>query len=72
MLVSGGEALPYAPVSLADSTPMLANRIYLPNNAVALTSRYSTYAEIYRSQLWVSTLVNKLAMSTARLPLKVY
>jgi HK97 family phage portal protein len=38
-----------------------------------LTGQYwSSYADIYRQQVWVSTVVNKLAMGTARLPLKVY
>lgn len=32
----------------------------------------ASYAEIYREQLWVSTVVNKRATATARLPLKVY
>lgn len=35
-------------------------------------SLFSSYSEMYRRQLWVSTVVNKLAMGTARLPLKVY
>jgi HK97 family phage portal protein len=37
-----------------------------------LGERWATYGEIYRSQLWVSVVVNKLAKAQARLPLKVY
>jgi HK97 family phage portal protein len=33
---------------------------------------WATYAEIYRRQLWVAAVINKLAMGEARLPLKVY
>lgn len=33
---------------------------------------WASYAEIYRRQLWVAVLVNKLAKAQARLPLKVY
>lgn len=41
-------------------------------SSLALGTHWSSYAELYRRQLWVSTVVNKLAMGTARLPLKVY
>jgi HK97 family phage portal protein len=33
---------------------------------------WQSYAEIYRRQLWVAAVINKLAMGEARLPLKVY
>ena len=33
---------------------------------------WSSYAAIYRRQLWVYVLVNKVSHATARLPLKVY
>lgn len=33
---------------------------------------WKAHAEIYRSHLWVTAVVNKLAMGEARLPLKVY
>lgn len=35
-------------------------------------SHLGAYGAIYRSHLWVSVLVNKIANATARLPLKVY
>lgn len=41
-------------------------------NASVLGVRWGTYGEIYRTQLWVSVLVNKLAQAQARLPLPVY
>lgn len=37
-----------------------------------LGERWSSYGEIYRAQLWVAVLVNKLARAQARLPLPVY
>lgn len=37
-----------------------------------LEDRWASYGEIYRAQLWVSVLVNKLAKAQARLPLPVY
>jgi HK97 family phage portal protein len=33
---------------------------------------WSSYSGIYRSNIWVAALVNKIASATARLPLKVY
>src|SRR5688500_1789164 len=39
---------------------------------LALSGGWSSYAAIYRSQLWVQTVVSKRARGTARLPLKVY
>ena len=69
MLISGGQV---TPLSYADATPRFANRNYYPSNTLALANAYATYGAIYRSQVWVSTLVNKLAFAAARLPLKVY
>lgn len=42
------------------------------SHSLALGNRWASYSEMYRHQLWVSTVVNKLAMGTARLPLKSY
>jgi HK97 family phage portal protein len=55
-----------------DETPMFANRYYYSDNAIGLSGSVATYAAIYSEQLWVNTLVNKIAWNTARLPLKVY
>lgn len=41
-------------------------------SSVDLGARWSSYAEIYTQQLWVYSVVNKLAKATARLPLKTY
>jgi HK97 family phage portal protein len=47
--------------------------IYRGTGAAPLTGGYwASYAEIYRRQLWVAAVCNKLAMGEARLPLKVY
>lgn len=69
MLVSDGQL---SPVAFADSTPIAANAFYYPNTGLGLTAQFSTYSQIYRSQLWIATLVDKLGYATARLPLKVY
>lgn len=72
MLISDGALTPMTPVGLADSSPQYANPYYYPNVGIGLTDAFATYSAVYRSQVWVATLVNKLAFGTARLPLKVY
>ena len=69
MLLSDGNL---APIAFADSAPTVANSLYYPNSTIALANAHATYGQIYRSQVWVATLVNKLAFGVARLPLKVY
>lgn len=41
-------------------------------SSLAMGDRWSSYAAMYREQLWVSVVVSKRAKATARLPLKVY
>ena len=64
---SGGELV------LADTSPGFARSTsYWTPSGVGLTDRFASYAQIYRQQLWVNTVVDKLSYNTARLPLKVY
>lgn len=69
MLISDGQI---APISLSDSVPSWANRNYYPGTGLGLSKAFATYGQVYKSQLWVATLVNKLAFGVARLPLKCY
>jgi HK97 family phage portal protein len=57
---------------LADISPMLSNPMYFGGFGMQLSGMWAAYAEIYRTQPWVFTLVRKLAASESRLPLKVY
>lgn len=41
-------------------------------SSLELSGYWAAYGEIYKRQLWVNVLVNKLARAEARLPLKVY
>lgn len=58
-------------IDFGDRTPMRSATYYAPTG-LALTASYAAYAELYRSQPWVYTLVTKLGTATSRLPLKVY
>jgi hypothetical protein len=61
-------------IGLADSSPRNYSQAqYYPNVGLGQAGgQFAAYGEIYKRQLWVATLVNKLAYGTARLPLKVY
>jgi HK97 family phage portal protein len=51
-------------------TPLSWNGI--PQPGITTAARWNSYDAIYRSNLWVAALVNKIANASARLPLKVY
>jgi HK97 family phage portal protein len=51
-------------------TPLDWNGI--PQPGITQAFRWGSYESIYRSHLWPSVLVNKIANAAARLPLKVY
>lgn len=40
--------------------------------AIGLGNRWASYAQMYQEQVWVGTVIDKLAWGLARLPLKVY
>lgn len=57
---------------LADTSPSFARSTYWTPSGIALTEQFASYAQIYRLQLWVNSVIDKLSYNTARLPLKVY
>lgn len=69
LLISNGQV---SPLSYSDAVPTSVNQNYYPNAGLSLSKAFATYGQVYKSQVWVSTLVNKLAFGLARLPLKVY
>lgn len=73
MLVSNGAVTPLPAIGYADAVPQFANSLYYPDTGVLLAGQQqAAYGQIYKSNVWVATLVNKLAFGEARLPLKVY
>jgi hypothetical protein len=70
-ILSNGD---FSLIGLADSSPRnYAQAQYYPSIGLGQAGgQFAAYGEIYKRQLWVATLVNKLAYGTARLPLKVY
>lgn len=70
MLVSAGTPVATG-TDLADATPM-RNSQYYASTGIPLTSEFAMYAQLYKAQPWVYTLVRKLGTSASRLPLKVF
>lgn len=73
-----GTVVPFRPPSLeqygpglADRSPMV-NAQYYSSSGIGLINSFASYAELYRRQTWVHVLVNKVATSGSRLPLKVF
>jgi len=59
--------------SLVTKTPLLAGSpTYFPKMSTAGLIYPTAYSQMYRGQLWVTILVNKLAKAHARLPFPVY
>lgn len=55
--------------TIGDSTPILANASYYSNNSLGLLGMWAAYGALYKTQLWVSIVIRKLANGTARIPL---
>jgi len=71
MFLSGGAIVPNQLDTLADRTPIFADASYYGTSSMELLNTYAAYGAIYKSQLWVGTVVRKLAMATARMPFDV-
>ena len=69
MILSNGNV---SPTTFGDTSPSYGQMFYNTRSGIDLTNAFASYGAVYRSQLWVSTLVNKIAYGAARLPLKVY
>lgn len=72
--LSSGSLVASEPAStaLSDRVSLYGRASFGAEDWLKLSHAFASYAAIYRSQLWVSTLVSKLAFGTARLPLKTY
>lgn len=67
MYVSNGAMVVKTPLSLTSPSPWFP---YMPT--MSGSAYPAAYGELFRVQLWVYVVVNKLAKATARLPLPVY
>jgi HK97 family phage portal protein len=70
LLVSNGSLVPD---TYGDQTPSWGGQQnYYSRTGLNLSDAFASYGAVYKAQVWVATLVNKIAYGTARLPLKVY
>ncbi|TFB96534.1 MULTISPECIES: phage portal protein [unclassified Cryobacterium] len=72
MIVSNGSVLGFAPQALGETTPTLSNGYFYADTGMFLANKFATYAALYSAQPVVTTLVDKIASSQARLKLKVW
>lgn len=70
MLLSSGRTVPgLTPQSLAEISPQITTSFYYAESlGLQLEREYALYGEIYKSQPWVRTVVDKRANAVARLP----
>lgn len=73
MILSNGQVVNFAPQALAESTPLVnATGYFYGSQGLQLERGFATYAQLYKTQPWVSTVVDKVANAVARLNLNVW
>jgi HK97 family phage portal protein len=73
MIVTGGAALDFAPQALGESAPIAsATGYFYADQGLSLIGKFALYGELYRRQTWLATVVDKLAVSGARLPINTW
>jgi HK97 family phage portal protein len=70
VFLSQGQVTGYGPDVYADATPPWSTGMYYGSTGLELVERFAAYGALYKQQTWVYTVVRKLAVSQARLPLK--
>jgi len=71
MFLSNGTPITGPIGTLADATPLFATANYYNRTGLQLTNEFAAYAALYRTQVWVGTVVRKLAKGLARLPFEL-
>lgn len=71
MILSNGQAVSTQIDTIADRSPIASDASYYPYSALQLSGYWAAYGAMYRHQVWINTIVRKLAFGTARLPLPV-
>lgn len=71
MFLSNGAIVPAQVDTIGDRTPIFADASYYSNSSMQLTGLWAAYGALYKSQLWVGTVIRKLAMATARMPFDI-
>jgi HK97 family phage portal protein len=75
MIVSAGRTLSITKFdggNFADAVPMMVGGTYYAVNQLQLSNEWAAYGVMYRTQPWVYSLVRKVSVSGARLPLLIH
>jgi HK97 family phage portal protein len=72
VILSNGTQRVLAPQAFAELSPQFYNSYFVPRTGLDLETTFATYAELYRRQPWVNTVVNKISNLIARLGLQVW
>lgn len=72
MILTNGANQPLAPQAFAETAPLFFEGYFVGDQGLQLETRFATYAQLYLSQPWVATVVNKIASSIARLGVRVW
>jgi HK97 family phage portal protein len=72
VIVSDGRPLGFVPQALGETVPFLSDGYFYAHQGLDLAQRFASYAKIYKAQPSIMTLVDKIANSAARIPIKVW
>lgn len=72
MFISEGKSLRFPYQALAETNPQLNNGHFYSHNTMRLNQEMALYSKIYKENIWVATVVDKIAASVARLDLQVW
>lgn len=72
MILANGMSQPIAPQAFAETAPLFFDGYFVGSQGLQLETRFSTFAQIYLTQPWIATLVDKIAGSLARLGVNVW
>lgn len=72
MILSNGLAQPIAPQAFAETAPLFFDGYFVGSQGLQLETRFATYAQLYATQPWIATVVDKIAGAIARLGVNVW
>ena len=72
MILENGLSQPIAPQAFAETAPLFFNGYFTANQGVQLETSFATYAQLYKRQPWVATVVNRISHAIARLQMCVW
>lgn len=72
MILQNGISVQIAPQAFSETAPQFISGNFVPRTGLALETAFATYSQLYRTQPWVHTVVNKISDLIARLGINVW